>query len=290
MTKPVIHTASIIYGSRDGRTHDIIEVLEHRLEDAGIEILDMIDLSGIFPEGIIDPRDIPHHLFTARGDIAIVIGGDGTVLRALLGIKDKETPLLTIGLGEKNFMSSTTPSNLERHIEDLLKNRFYIRKEMRLEVEIGGLKTPPILNEVSYHSSNIGKTIKPIVQLYTKGRAHTLWSVKSDGVLVATPIGSTAYSYAAGGPAVDTDLEVMIITPLTPISKIPSYVVSTRHTVVLTADKSRSNPAVILDGQIATDVDWDTPVKVYRSDLYAQFIVFNKDMNITRMVKVASER
>jgi len=239
---------------------------------------------------VLSPREIPHHLFTARGDIAIVIGGDGTVLRALLGIKDKETPILAIGLGEKNFISSTTPSKLDRHLEDLLRNRFYIRKEMRLDVEIGGIKTPPILNEVSYHSSNIGKTIKPIVQLYTKGKAHTLWSVKSDGVLVATPIGSTAYSYAAGGPAVDTDLEVMIITPLTPTSKIPSYVVSTSHTVVLTADKSRSSPAVILDGQITAEVDWDTPVKVYRSSLYAQFIVFNKEMNITRMVKVASER
>ncbi len=282
----MIKKVSIVHSGED-KVKELVAKIYGFMDRHGIKVSREVDVSNIFPEEPIPVEEIERHTFQIDGDIMIVVGGDGTVLRALLGASDKEIPVLSIGTGERNFMASTTPDRLTEDLSNLIGNRFYIRREMRLRIKVDALESPPILNEVSYHSSNIGKTIKPIVRIKNGGGEDILWSVKSDGVLVSTPIGSTAYSYAAGGPVLDTDLEAIVITPLIPTSKIPSYVVSPNYRVVLTSDRSRSSPTVIIDGQISFNLDWDTPVEVYKAEEYAIFIVFDKRHNISRMAKVA---
>ncbi len=287
MRGAVVRRVSIVH-SNSGISTSVSNKIVEFLENNGIKISNIVNISELYPDEVIELSSISDYRFDIKGDIMIVVGGDGTVLKALLGIVDKETPVLSVGVGEKNFIASTTLNNLKRDMERFIENKFYIRREMRLVIKIEDIQSPPILNEVSYHSAKIGKTIQPIVAVKDeRGRLNLLWSVKSDGVLVATPIGSTAYSYSAGGPVLDTNLEAIVITPLIPTSKIPPYVVNPNYIVSLKADRSRSNPRVILDGQISFELDWDTPVDVYKSDNYALFIVFDKSHNISRMVKVA---
>jgi len=271
-------------------TDDIESVLDRlikKLEERNVKIYKIISINEVF-DGLKVPRDrIPQ--VDAKGDILITIGGDGTVLKTLLVTKDKDMPILSIGLGELNFISSTDRNSYLQDINSLFEGRFYIRSEMRLDVNIpdSDLNLPPILNEVLYHSSKIGKTLLPIVEVKIRNYREVLWSVKSDGVLVSTPIGSTAYSYAAGGPIVDTDLEAIVITPLIPTTKIPSYVLSPETKIILRADKSRSSPCIVLDGQIIVNLDWDQEVEISRSHRPANIITFYKNTNLVRMKRVA---
>lgn len=269
---------------------NIVKVLSDlikKLEEEGVKIYDIIKIKDVFNDVNLLSGQIPQ--LDSRGDLAITIGGDGTVLKTLLMVRDKEMPILAVGLGELNFMSSTDITSYLGDLESLFEGRFYIRSEMRLDVKVPdtGLEIPPILNEVLYHSSKIGKTLLPIVKIKIRNYMENLWSVKSDGVLISTPIGSTAYSYAAGGPILDTNLEAIVITPLTPTTKIPSYVVNPETKIVLTADRSRSNPSVVLDGQVIIDLDWDQEVEVSKSSKPAHIISFQKNTNMVRMKRVA---
>lgn len=265
----------------------VLDRLLKKLDERSITVHNIVAINEIF-DGLNIPRDdIPQ--IDAKGDIIITIGGDGTVLKTLLIAKDKDMPVLSIGLGELNFISSTDRTSYLEDVDKLFEGRFYIRSEMRLDVEIvnSNLVLPPVLNEVLYHSSKIGKTLLPIVEVKVRNYREVLWSVKSDGVLISTPIGSTAYSYAAGGPIVDTDLEAIVITPLIPTSKIPSYVVSPETKIILRADRARSSPCIVLDGQIIVNLDWDQEVEIGRSSKPANIITFYKNTNLIRMKRVA---
>ncbi|HIE37292.1 TPA: NAD(+)/NADH kinase [Candidatus Geothermarchaeota archaeon] len=272
------------------KNENIVNVLNgliERLDQENVKIYDIIKIKEVFDDINLLSGQIPQ--LESRGDLAIAIGGDGTVLKTLLMVRDKEMPILAIGLGELNFMSSTDKTSYLEDLDKLFQGRFYIRSEMRLDVKVSDteLEIPPILNEVLYHSSKIGKTLLPIVKIRMRNYVEYLWSVKSDGVLVSTPIGSTAYSYAAGGPILDTDLEAIVITPLTPTTKIPSYVVNPDTKIFLTAERLRSNPSIVLDGQVIIDLDWTQEVEVSKSSKPAHIITFQKNTNMIRMKRVA---
>ena len=222
-----------------------------------------------------------------RGDLVFSVGGDGTILRTFLFLKDKETPVMGIGLGEKNFLSAVTWENYTLGIQKILDSKVYIKQEMRLDVEIEGynIKLPPVLNDVVFATSTLGKTVYANVELIDLEEEIELWSGKSDGVIVSTPIGSTAYSSAAGGPVIDTDLECILVTPLLPVEKKPILVVDPRRKLAMWASRKRNKPILVLDGQIKIELDWDEKVYVRRSKYYANFIVINKKMSISRMVK-----
>ncbi len=280
----IIKKVSIAISQKDPSVLEVLREVEHFLTSKGVQIKGKVDMSQIKSS---KNDKLPSIDF--EGDIIISVGGDGTVLRTLLYSSDKEMPVLSIGLGELNFISSTDKQRFREDLEKLVRGRFYIRREMRLDTFVPGIgyDLPPVLNEVVYHSSNIGKTLLPKIYVEIGGYRTLLWSVKSDGVLVSTPIGSTAYSFAAGGSVIDTDLEAILVTPLVPTTKIPSYVINPDAEVHLTADKSRSKPTIILDGQITINLDWEEEVVIRRSPYYAYIVTFDKDVNLRRMKRVA---
>lgn len=224
-----------------------------------------------------------------NGDLVFSVGGDGTMLRTFLFLKDKETPVMGIGLGEKNFLSAVTWENYNVGIQRILDSKIYIKQEMRLDVEIEGynLALPPVLNDVVFATSTLGKTVYANLALMEDEEEVELWSGKSDGVIISTPIGSTAYSSAAGGPVIDTDLESILITPLLPIEKKPILIVNPYREIVMWASKKRNKPILVLDGQIKIELNWEEKVYVKRSKYYANFIVIDKKMSLSRLVKAS---
>jgi|Deesub1362A_J573_1020465.scaffolds.fasta_scaffold00001_21 NAD+ kinase len=224
------------------------------------------------------------------GDIVFSVGGDGTILRTFLFLKDKDTPVMGIGLGEKNFLSSVTWENYKIGVQRILDGKVYIKQEMRLDVEIEGynkLSLPPILNDAVLATATLGKTIYAYVALLEDEGEIDLWSGKCDGVIISTPIGSTAYSYAAGGPVIDTDLESIVVTPLLPVDRKPIIVMKPERKLVIWASRKRNKPILVLDGQIKIGLDWEDKVVIKKSENYANFVVIDKRMSISRMVKAS---
>ncbi|PCN50692.1 hypothetical protein B6U99_03050 [Candidatus Geothermarchaeota archaeon ex4572_27] len=223
-------------------------------------------------------------------DYAISIGGDGTVLRTFLFLPDKDTPVLGIGLGEKSFLSVANRGNYVEAVRKFLSGDFTVREEMRLEVSIegGGIELPPVLNDVVFASRITGKTCDLHLGLVEGGSVREVWRTKGDGVIIATPVGSTAYARSAGGPVLDLDLEGIVIVPIVPVDRKPAMVVRPDRVVCVWAGRPRSPPLLILDGQIRVEVDYDRRVYVRRSRKGARFIVVGGYSTVTHLAKASA--
>ena len=222
-------------------------------------------------------------------DIAVSIGGDGTVLRTFLYLPNKDTPVLSIGLGERNFLSTVDKEGYKRAIEKLLRNEYEIREEMRLDVRIENFQgvLPPVLNEVVFASRITGKTCDVHLGIIEEGETKLLWHSKADGIIIATPLGSTAYAYSAGGPVIDSDLSGILVVPILPVMRKPVIVVKPDRILAVWASSMRSPPLLILDGQIRLEVDYEQKVYVKRSKYNAKFIITDKYSSITRLIKAS---
>ncbi len=279
-----IKTAGIVVDEKNPRSPFIASEIINDLISNNIEVV-------IYPPTKFSDNDVKlvDSISDVTGDIVFSVGGDGTILRTFLFLRDKDTPVMGIGLGEKNFLSAVTWENYKIGIQRILDGRVYIKQEMRLDVEIEGYKIelPPVLNDIVFATSTLGKTIYAYVSLLGEEGDINLWSGKGDGVIISTPIGSTAYSYAAGGPGIDTDLESIVVTPLLPVDRKPIIVMKPDRKLVIWASKKRNKPILVLDGQIKIELDWEDKVVIKKSEYYANFVVIDRRMSISRMVKAS---
>lgn len=272
----------LVIARRMRKALDIAYEISKYLVEKGINVY-------VYPPTPKLPGDV-HRLYRIENmdvDIAISIGGDGTVLRTFLFLPNKDTPVLGIGLGQRNFLSIADKSNYMQIINNVMRGEYRIREEMRLDVMIEGQNrgNPPVLNEVLFASRITGKT-SDINLGIAKKEVKLLWRSKADGVIIATPIGSTAYAYSAGGPILDSDLESILVVPLVPVSRKPILILNSDRTVVTWAETTRSPPLLILDGQIRIEVDYLKKVYIRKSRKSAKFITVNGHFPANRLMKV----
>lgn len=147
-------------------------------------------------------------------DLLLVLGGDGTILRVVSRIKDHFPPFFGINLGNLGFLAEVSPKGILKTLTRVLAGRVTQDKrrllKIRLERDKKTLETFHALNEVSITQG----TLSRVIRLRTKVNGRKLTHYRADGLLVATPTGSTAYSLSAGGPIVYPSIPAMILTPI----------------------------------------------------------------------------
>ncbi len=165
-----------------------------------------------------------------RADIAVILGGDGTILTVAGEISRHDIPVLGINIGHFGFLAEVEPNAIEACLDRLLSGDYRIEDRMMLQANIRRDNTPlaafHALNDVVVARASFSR----LLNLKTMVDGHILDSFVSDGVILSTPTGSTAYSLSAGGPILDPALGAILITPICP---------HTMHTrsVVLPSDK-----------------------------------------------------
>ena len=153
-------------------------------------------------------------------DLVITLGGDGTTLRVFRSL-DNEVPILTINVGgNRGILSEITYEEIDDAINQMLKGKFFLDKRIRVVASCGGKEFPPALNEIYISRTNLTKT----AEVNIKFQNDTV-KQKMDGVIVATPSGSTGHSFSLGGPILHESLDVLIITPVAPVYRLESIVV-----------------------------------------------------------------
>ena len=164
----------------------------------------------------------------------VVLGGDGTFLRAARAVAEIDVPLLGINLGKVGFLSKVETKDLETVLAELVGGDFRIEDRMALHATIhpGGRPEPGdaffALNDIAVVRGSLARVCRIEVQI---GPSH-LATFTADGLVVSSPTGSTGYSFSAGGPIVDPSSRNLIVTPIAGyLSAIRSVVVSPRHTV-----------------------------------------------------------
>ena len=193
----------------------------------------------------------------AGSDLVCVLGGDGTFLHAARGIGDSGVPTLGVNLGRVGFLTKVETDDLERALDQVASGAFVIEDRFRISAILrradGSHEEQACLNEVALVRGSRVRTIQ--VEVEVSGSHLATWV--ADGVVVATPTGSTGYSFSAGGSVLDPRLRNMIITPVAAyISPLRSVVAGEDHLVRLTLRQASPAATISIDGQ------WDLPMAV----------------------------
>jgi NAD+ kinase len=164
----------------------------------------------------------------------VVLGGDGTFLRAARAVAEVDVPLLGVNLGKVGFLSKVETPELEAVLAQLIVGDFQIENRMALHATIhpAGRKEPGetffALNEIAVARGSLARVCRLEVEI---GPSH-LATFTADGLVVSSPTGSTGYSFSAGGPIVDPSSRNLVVTPIAGyLTAIRTVVVSPRHTV-----------------------------------------------------------
>jgi NAD+ kinase len=147
-----------------------------------------------------------------EADLLVVLGGDGTILRAASLLNDKPMPVLGVNLGRVGFMAEVSPEEALAALKKTIAGTCLYSTRMLLQITLPDGKTARFLNEVVIHWGGIARLIDLEIGI---GDSRTIES-RADGLIIATPIGSSAYSYAANGPLVHPDMDAVLLTPICP--------------------------------------------------------------------------
>lgn len=178
-----------------------------------------------------------------KADAVVAVGGDGTVLFAQRLAPN--VPVLGINLGEKGFLADVRPSEVGQALKRLKAGKLQIVERDRLAGTVRGKRLPDALNDVVVFSAAAGKT----VALKVAVDGEVAMDVRGDGVVVATPTGSTAYAHAAGGPVVDPRLRAILVVPICPShTKSAPLVVPIDDRIEVEPTRPRRDAQVIVDG------------------------------------------
>lgn len=211
-----------------------------------------------------------------RIDCLFVLGGDGTLLRAVGKTCRHDVPMLGINLGRLGFLTEIELSGMQQALDNLLAERYYTEERMMLRCTVmngeESLDISDALNDAVVMKRDASRTIR--VELSVNGSLAD--SVSCDGMIISTPTGSTAYSLSAGGPILSPCLECMLATPVSAHTlHSRALVVSADDTIVV---KTESEAGVLLscDGMPQRTLNAGETVHISRSEYKAYFIRFRE--------------
>jgi NAD+ kinase len=205
-------------------------------------------------------------LARVEADLAIVFGGDGTILRAAHQMGERQIPVLGVNLGKLGFLADLDPAEFPDVLADVLAGKGRTVEHLMLCVEVRrGEQTQCrhlALNEAAILAGPPFAILE--VDLYVDAELVTTYSC--DGLIVSTPVGSTAHSLSAGGPILRKDLQALVISPISPHTLTNRPVVdSADRTYELAVPHPHDGTALVVDGQDVCRVTADARVRIRRA-------------------------
>jgi NAD+ kinase len=216
-------------------------------------------------------RFVSENKLTNACDIVISLGGDGTILRLARSVSSAGKPILGINLGKLGFLAEVSLEEMDNCLSEILKGEYTVEERSMLETKIGrSVFSQSALNDVVINCSGSSR----MFSVMTYVNDQYLSTFRGDGVIVATPTGSTAYALANGGPIVMPKTDLFLISPICPHMLTARTVVVPDESVIrFKVDMAPGKVHVAVDGQPQKFVD--APVE----------IVIQKSVRITRLVK-----
>lgn len=226
------------------------------------------NLNVFIDDGTEDP-------FQGEIDIIIVLGGDGTILRAARRYGQLSIPVLGVNMGTVGFLCKIQVDELDNYIDSLIKNRFSLDSRMMIDTTIYNdgkiVKNVHCLNEVVMKSRHFR-----MVNFGMETEGEELGRYRGDGVIISTPTGSTAYSLSAGGPVVDPLLQAFLITPIASydINKKPLIVSPKKSIRVKLLEDVQA--AVCIDGQVYAEFGPKSEIHIKKAESDLKLIDFKQ--------------
>ena len=201
-------------------------------------------------------------------ELICVLGGDGTILRGAEVSRGSGAPLLGVNLGHVGFLAEAEREDIDATVEHIVAKTYSVEERMTLEVSahVNGdpVYTSWALNEVTFEKANRERMLEVVAEI--DGRPLTTWGC--DGVVVATPTGSTAYAFSAGGPVVWPDVEALLLVPISAHALFarPLVLGPNSHLALEVVPDTLGTGALWCDGRRAVDLPPGARIEVVRSD------------------------
>lgn len=184
-------------------------------------------------------------------DLVIVVGGDGSLLRAARALSKYNVPLLGVNRGRLGFLTDITPDDIEARVGEVLAGKYIMESRFLLDASVTRQGTligsGDALNDVVIHPGRFIRMIE--FELYIDGQF--VYSQRSDGLIISTPTGSTAYALSGGGPIMHPKLDAIVIVPMNPhtLSSRPIVIDGGSELKIIVGSDNSAYPHVTCDGQ-----------------------------------------
>lgn len=206
-------------------------------------------------------------------DVIFVLGGDGSMLRVQRKAAPAGKPVLGIQYGRYGFIMETEPEDAENALESILKGKCKVTERLMLQScsRRGKTSTPPsfALNDIVVSRGPLSR----LLHLRVRVDKNEVIKYAADGIIIATPTGSTAYSLSAGGPVIHPDLDVVVLTPIAPHTlNSRSLVIPASADIELQAVDEGGMAVLSVDGQLLEQLTKGTSVRVERAPFVARML------------------
>ncbi|MEI7510882.1 MAG: NAD(+)/NADH kinase [Candidatus Peregrinibacteria bacterium] len=206
-------------------------------------------------------------------DLLIVLGGDGTILSKIQKLQQFSTPIFGINGGHIGFLSSVVPENIPTAIASIFTEKYRRDERMLLSGKItritGEIETFHALNECTLHHTGVAR----LREIDTHINEEHLTTYRADGLIIATPTGSTAYNISAGGPIVVPNLDAFILTPLAPSGFAQrSIIIPPEKKITLQICGKSSEMRLSIDGQTSFEISGDDILEITKHPKKATFL------------------
>lgn len=263
----------LVVNLRKARGGRFLDILVEWFEQRGVKVV----LPQTTELMYIPPFGCPEIDFQEEVDLIMTLGGDGTLLGVARQVADKGIPILGVNLGQLGFLTDLEMPDLFPCLEKLVEGDYEIEPRMMLDAQILR-EGSPVKNIIAFNDVVIAKgPISRIIRLETYVGSNYLATYRADGIIVASPTGSTAYSLSAGGPIVNPELEVMIVTPICPHTlHARPFILSDNQEIRIIMRTDTSEVMLTIDGQVGFPLQKNDSVVIRKADVYTRLVKVKK--------------
>jgi len=280
-----LKTVGLVSGRQGTETRTFAESLIAELRQAEVEVLLDANTANSCPEGGYEQR--PREELVAQADMVIVMGGDGLLLRVARLAGPAQVPLLGVDLGSFGFLAAVQPVVVLDRVDQLLAGDYHVQQRLMLAVEVR--REEQVTSRFFGLNDVVISRIYPrrMVRLDTHVDGERVAVYPADGLIVATPTGSTAYSLSAGGPLVDPDLDCFIINPICPHTLyLRPLIVDDASVITVRVEERYDEPVTVrlsVDGQEDIEVTSEDLVVIQKAPCKAQLVRLDRGSFFERL-------
>lgn len=260
-TAPTYRHVAVLYHPKIEATRPVAEGIRAWLAGRGLDPW----MALTWDEEVVRPR-------MPDTDLAIVLGGDGSMLRAARMASPHGVPILGVNMGRVGFLTEVTPDNWRERLPEVFDGHCWIEERMMLRTEAWRgeerMGRYEALNDVVISRGALAR----VVQLQTEIDGDRLTTYVADGLIVSTPTGSTAYALAVGGPILPPDLRNILVIPIAPHLTLDRAIILSEGSMVRVHVTTDHEAILTVDGQFAFEMRDGDHIDVHTSEHVSRFL------------------
>ena len=218
-------------------------------------------------------------------DLAVVVGGDGTMLHVARGLASYALPMIGINLGRLGFLTDLSADRMHEGMDELLRGEFTVEERIMLQIQISNgrdnLNESVALNDVTLSKGNTGR----MIEFDTHVNSEPLGRTRGDGVIISTPTGSTAYALSAGGPILHPLLPAIVFAPICPhtLGHRPMVLDDSSIIELEILDLAGADGNVFIDGLKQLAVSGNDIIRISRAETVTRMVRINSHNHFTAL-------